>query len=53
MNTPNNTPNSSNSSIESIICYNVYISNTIPNANANTNTASPLILYTCKFCSNK
>jgi hypothetical protein len=54
-NTPNNTPNSSNSSnssIESIICYNVYISNTIPNANANTNTASPLILYTCKFCSN-
>jgi hypothetical protein len=47
-NTPKSTPNSSNSSIDSIIGYNVYISNTIPNTNATT----PLILYTCRYCSN-
>jgi len=41
--------NSSNSSIESVISYNAYLSNT---TNTNTNTIRPLILYTCKFCEN-
>ena len=48
-NTPNSiTPNSSNSSIESIISFNVNFSNNIPNIC----TTSPLLLYTCKFCEN-
>jgi hypothetical protein len=47
-NSPKSTPNSSNSSIDSIISYNVNFSNTIPN----TNATKPLILYTCKCCSN-
>jgi len=39
--------NSSNSSIESVISY---YSNTIPKTT--TLTSSPLLLYTCKYCSN-
>ena len=49
-NTPNITPNSSNSSIDSIISYNANFSNNIPNTNILT--SRPIILYTCKYCSN-
>ena len=52
-NTPNsNTPNSSNSSIESIISFNVNFSNNIPNTLTNSLRTSPLLLYTCKLCEN-
>jgi hypothetical protein len=42
--------NSSNSSIESVISYNVNLSNTIPVTT--TLASSPLLLYSCKYCEN-
>jgi hypothetical protein len=42
-----NSSNSSNSSIESVISY---YSNTIPATT--TLASSPLLLYSCKYCSN-
>jgi hypothetical protein len=45
--TPYNSSNSSLSSLSSNISYNAHLSNT-----TNTCTTSPLLLYSCKYCSN-
>jgi hypothetical protein len=45
-----NSSNSSNSSVESVICYNMNLNNTI--VATNTLASSPLLLYSCKYCSN-
>jgi len=45
--TPYNSSNSSLSSLGSNISYNAHLSNA-----TNTSTSRPLLLYSCKFCSN-